>query len=199
VPTPISTLRTTTTPKKPIVDPRPPKFAAPKANITLPPNLGRPPVARDLIIKKGFDGLTREQAVAKVLAGLGTKVAPQNATLAKETAGEAFRNFNVAMSNTFLPGSPNNVFLKSLGNQQLTLLGTMSSIQPTVYKAVNPANGQTKYYARDWTGNFAELPKPPLNVVMEARLRLEPPGLVMSYPKWKNAALSGPLSTIVEL
>jgi hypothetical protein len=199
MPTPISTLRGTTKPAKPIVDPRPPKFATPKANITLPPNLGRPPTTKDLIIKKGFDGKTQAQAVESIMKGLTSKLDPRNEKFVRETAAVRFRDFNVAMSNSFVPNSPNNSLLKNLGNQQLSLLGTMSSLQPAVYKAVNPQTGVTKYYAKDWTGNYGELPKPPVNVVMEARLRLDPPGLVMSYPKWKNGALSGPTSTITEL
>ena len=198
MPKPISTLRTTTTPVKPaIVDPRPPKFATPKCIMTLPPNLGRPPTSKDLIIKKGFDGLTPDQGVAKIMGNLTSKLYGPNEAFVKQTASNAFRAFNVAMNNTIVPNSPNNAFVKSLGNQHVSLLATMS--EKTVYKAVNPADGSTKYYAKDWTGNFEEMAKPPSFVVMEARIRVDPPGLVMKYPKWKHDGLSGPTSTITEL
>ncbi len=181
-----------------VVDPRAPKYVAPKALIELPPNLGRPPKATDLIIRKGFDGLTPDAAVAKMRKALTGKVAPQNEALVLSTAKDRYRDFNVAMNNVFAPNSPNNQFVKSLAPAQVSMLGTMSSMTPVVYKAVS-SDGTTKYYSRDWSGNFAEQPKAPTNVVMEAKVRVEPPGLVMSYPKWKNAALAGQLVTITEM
>lgn len=196
-----STAATTSTSTTGVIGgkPKPVKFNKPLANITLPPNLGRPPRASDLIITKGFDGKTPQQAVDAILSSLQTPLAAQNKAMVTQTANDRFRDFNTAMNNCFTPNSPNNTFLKSLGDKQISLVGTMSMSQPTAYKAVDPKTGDTKYYARDWSGNFAELSKPPQNVVMEARLRLDPPGLAMTYPKWSSPSLSGPLSTITEM
>lgn len=175
-----------------IIDPRPPRYAEPKAQVTLPPNLGRPPKASDLVIKRGFDGKTPDQAVDTIRRRLTSPVLPTREEFLLATARERHRDFTVALNNVFTPGSPNEVFLKSLGNVQITVLGQMSLVTPIVYKAVNPASGETKHYTRDWTGNFAPLTEPLLSVVMEARVRIDPPGLIMKYPSWSNRGLSHP-------
>ncbi len=188
--------RAVTIPKA-IIDPRPPKFEEPKCEIQVPPNLGRPPRITDLIIARAYDGLTQGEATEKVLSKLTSSLAPQNKNFVSETIGRTFQTFNAVMGNSFLAGSPNNVFLKSLGNQQISLVGNMQW-ESSSYKVVNPQDGSTTYYARDWTGNYAKI-DPPKFVVMEARLRLDPPGLIMSYPTWRHDALSGEFTTITEL
>jgi hypothetical protein len=171
------------------------KFSQPKPNIELGPHPGRGPTAADFIIHKGFDGLAPEAATAKIVKNCTTKVAAQNQALVKTTAQRTYRDFNVAMNNVFTPNTPNNQFVKSLAPAQVWLVGAMNGI---FYKAVQP-DGTTAYYQRDWSGNFGPMAKPPPNVVMEAAVRTDPPGLVMTYPKWKNPALTGPLSTVTEL
>ncbi len=171
------------------------KFATPKPNIELGPHPGRGPTAADFIIHKGFDGLTPEAAVKKLVKNCTTKVAAENVNLVQTTAKRTHRDFNVAMNNVFTPNTPNNRFVKSLAPAQVSLVGAMNGV---FYKAVQPG-GATTWYQRDWSGNFSPMAKPPPNVVMEAAVRTDPPGLVMTYPKWKNPALSGPLTTITEL
>lgn len=175
-----------------------PAFKPPKPNITLPPNLNRPPKATDLIIKRGFDGLTPDAAVKKIRAALTSPLAPQNAALVESTARERYRDLNVALNNVFTPNTPNRKFLEGLKPSTLRVIGTMSSLNPVVYAVTTRGTPGVKYYSRDWSGNFAELPKPPGQVVMSAAIRLEPPGIAMTYPKWKNSALSGPTGTITE-
>lgn len=182
----------------PVVPPVP--FKAPKAIITLPPNLGRPPKATDLIITKGFDGLSPDRAVTRIRNKLTNTLAPQNKKLVEDTARRAHRDFNVALNNVFTPGSPNNKFVAQFAGRQVSVLGTMSSMNPVVYKVAGKGIEPTRYYARDWSGGFAEMGRPPTQVVMEAKLRLTPPGLVMEYPAWTNKALSSKqLTTIQEL
>lgn len=171
-----------------------------KPQIELPPNLGRPPKATDLIIKKGFDGLTPDRAVTRIRNKLTNTLAPENRKLVEDTARRAHRDFNVALNNVFTPGSPNNKFVQQFGNRQVSVLGTMSSLQPVVYKVEGRGMEPTRYYSRDWSGNFAEMQKPPGQVVMEAKVRLSPPGIAMDYPKWTNKALSAhQLTSITEL
>lgn len=175
-----------------------PAFKSPAPNITLPPNLNRPPKATDLIIKKGFDGLTPDAAVRKIRSALTSKLAPQNVALVENTARERYRDFNVALNNAFTPNTPNRKFLEGQGPGRIFVLGTMSSLNPVVYGVSTPGAPGMKYYSRDWSGSFSELPKPPGQVVMSAQLRLDPPGIAMTYPKWTNNALSGPTGTVTE-
>ena len=197
---PLAPLPTTPTiPSRPApLDPI--KYSKPQAVIELPPGLNRPPKATDLIIKKGFDGLPAQRAVGNIVSKLTTPLAPQNKKLVEDTALRAHRDFNVALNNVFTAGSPNNKFLAQFAGQNVSVLGTMSSMQPVVYKVEGKGTEPAKYYARDWSGNFAELQKPPGQVVMEAKVRLSPPGLSMNYPQWTNKALGTyPLTTITEL
>ncbi len=200
----VSRLGTLTDPSPVLTSPTAPrpttaKFATPKPNITLPPNLGRPPRATDLIIKRGFDGITPDAAVRKITANLTNALAPQNRALVESTARDRHRDFNVALNNVFTPNTPNRQFLEGLNPTSIAVIGTMSAMTPVVYEVKSAGQLKPKFYARDWSGRFSEIPKPPGNVVMSARVRLEPPGLSMSYPKWTNPALSGPLTTITEL
>lgn len=175
------------------------KFKEPQAVIELP-RLNRPPKATDLIIKKGFDGKTPDEAVATVVSKLATPLAPGNKKLVEDTAMRANRDFNVALNNVFSPGSPNNKFVAQFAGRTVSVLGTMSSMQPVVYKVEGRGMEPTRFYARDWSGNFSEMQKPPTQVVMEAKVRLSPPGIAMNYPQWSNKSLATyPLSTITEL
>lgn len=175
-------------------------YKAPKALIELPPNLGRPPKATDLIIKKGFDGMTPDRAVTRIRNTLTNKLHPNNKKLVEDTARRAFRDFNVALNNVFAPGSPNNKFVAQFAGRNVSVLGTMSSLNPVVYKVEGRGAEPARYFSRDWSGNFAEMQKPPTQVVMEAKVRLTPPGLAMEYPKWTNKALAAAqLTTITEL
>lgn len=199
-PLPTTTTTTPTIPSRP--SPLQPtiKFQPPQAVIELPKGLNRPPKATDLIITKGFDGLPPQRAVGNIVSKLTSPLAPQNKKLVEDTALRAHRDFNVALNNVFTAGSPNNKFLAQFAGQNVSVLGTMSSMQPVVYKVEGRGMEPTRYFSRDWSGNFAELQKPPGQVVMEAKVRLSPPGLSMSYPQWSNKALGTyPLTTITEL
>lgn len=199
-PAPLPTTPTTSTISGRPTPLDPVKFSPPQALIELPKGLNRPPKATDLIIKKGFDGLPPERAVGNIVSKLTTPLAPQNKKLVEDTALRTHRDFNVALNNVFTAGSPNNKFLAQFAGQNVSVLGTMSSMQPVVYKVEGRGMEPTRYFSRDWSGNFAEMQKPPGQVVMEAKVRLSPPGLSMSYPQWSNKALgSYPLTTITEL
>ncbi|GMU62295.1 MAG: hypothetical protein AMXMBFR34_40580 [Myxococcaceae bacterium] len=175
-------------------------YKEPKAVITLPPKLGRPPKATDLLIQKGFDGLSPDRAVTRIRNKLTNTLAPENRKLVEDTARRAHRDFTVALNNVFTPGSPNNKFVEQFAGRQVSVLGTMSALNPVVYKVEGKGLEPTRFYARDWSGRFAELGRPPNQVVMEAKVRLSPPGLAMDYPKWTNKALSSrQLTTIEEL
>ncbi|MEW5741707.1 MAG: hypothetical protein AB1938_22500 [Myxococcota bacterium] len=185
-----------------VPSPAPPTilYKPPKATIELPPGLNRPPRATDLIIKKGFDGLSPDRAVTRIRNKLTNTLAPQNRKLVEDTARRAHRDFNVALNNVFTPGSPNHRFLSQFAGRQVSVLGTMSTLNPVVYKVEGRGLEPTRFYSRDFSGNFAELQRPPTQVVIEAKVRLTPPGVAVEFPAWTNKALSQKqLTTIEEL
>jgi hypothetical protein len=187
---------TPTTPGR--IDPISKPLPAPTPDISLPPRLNRPPTPNDLIIKKTFDGLTPQQAEAKVRTAFKGSVAPQNEALVAGTVKQRVRDMQVALNNVFTPGTPNRRFLDSLQPAKINVLASLSSSNPIVYQ-VTKEGQPPKYYSKGWSGQFAELSKPPLQVVMNAELSLDPRGLRMKYPSWQNAGLAGPITTITEL
>lgn len=180
-----------------------PKAAGPlkllplQANITLPKKLSHPPTAADLIIKRTFDGLTPAAAARQITTHFRGTIAPQNKNLVDTTVAARVRDMQVALNNVFTTGTPNRQFLDSKQPADVTVLGSLSSSNPIVYQ-VTQLNAEPKYFTKSWSGGFVELPGPPGQVVMQARLNLEPARLRMTYPEWQNKGLSGPITTITE-
>lgn len=169
-----------------------------KANIRLPPKLNRPPTTADLIITKTFDGLTPKAAAKQITSHLSGKVAAQNKNLVDTTVTARVRDMQVALNNVFTKGTPNRQFLESKQPAEITVLGSLSSSNPIVYQVTSPGQ-EPKYFTKAWGGGgFTEMAKPPVQVVMEGRINLDPPGLRMTYPTWQNKALAGPITTITE-
>ena len=173
------------------------KLLPPRPDIRLPPKLGRPPTTNDLIIVRTFDGLTPQAAAGKISAAFQGTIAPQNQNLVDTTINARVRDMQVALNNVFTPGTPNRKFLEGLLPGEITLLGSLSSSNPIVYQVTQPGQ-DPKFFTRNWSGGFTDMAKPPIQVVMEARINLEPRGLRMTYLPWANKGLAGPITTITE-
>lgn len=184
-------------PRPAVIDPITKPLPKPKPNITLPPKLGRPPTTADLIIKRTFDGLTPAAAENKVRFAFQGTIAPENAKLVSTTISARVRDMQVALNNVFTKGTPNRAFLESKLPAEIQVLGSLSASTPICYQ-VTQRGQEPKYFTKNWSGGFVEMPKPPIQVVMKGKLTLEPMGLQMTYPKWQNKALAGPLTTITE-
>lgn len=169
-----------------------------KANLTLPPRLGRPPTANDLIINRTFDGLTPAAAAKEIHKHFSGTIAPQNKALVASTVDARVRDLTVALNNVFTSGSPNRQFLDGQQPAAITVLGSLSATNAIVYQVTKP-NQEPKYFTRAWSGGGFVETTAPKQVVMEARLSLDPPAQRITYPAWKNAALAGQLTTITEL
>lgn len=180
------------------IDPIRKPLPAPTPDITLPPRLGRPPTAADLIIKRTFDGLTPEQAEKKIFTALKGPVLAENRALVDGTIKQRVRDMQVALNNVFTPGTPNRRFLDSQMPAKINVIGSMSGSNPVVYQ-VTKEGQPPKYFTKGWSGGFTELTKPPIQQVMNAEISLEPRGIRMGYPAWENKALAGQLTTITEL
>jgi hypothetical protein len=168
-----------------------------KANITLPKKLNRPPTSADLIINKTFDGLTPKAAAKQVTTQFKGTIAPQNKNLVETTVTARVRDMQVALNNVFTKGTPNRRFLDSQQPAAIAVIASLSSSNAIVYKVTKP-NEEAKYFTRDWSGGFVQMPQPPIQVVMEGRISLDPPALRMTYPEWQNKALGGQITTITE-
>jgi hypothetical protein len=180
----------------PVVRPPPDPFKKPTFDMLIPDNLGRPATLADVTVKKGFDGLTPGQATDAVLKHLTTPLAAENKAFVTRQVGDVHKAFTMAVNNAFIAGSPNQKFIQTLISRDIAVVGSMTGSQPSLIRALLP-DGKQHYFAKNQAGAFVEV-APPRFVVMEARIRLQPPGVAVSYPEWKCDALSGPTSTITE-
>lgn len=168
-----------------------------KAQISLPPRLPHPPTAADLIITKTFDGLTPEAAAKKIKSSFRGAIAPQNQRLVDTTVNERVRDLQVALNNVFTKGSPNRKFLEGQLPAEIAVLASLSPSSRVVYK-LTPKGGEPQYFTKGWGGAIVPMQRPPLQVVAEARISLDPPGQRITYPRWENKALAGQITTITE-
>lgn len=173
------------------------------AKISVPSNLGRPPTSNDVTVEAGFDGVPAEQAALLVRARLTNTVDASNERFVARTIRDNHKAFTLAIGNLFAQGSPHATFAKSLGADKLTLLGTMSSLNPTILLAEKA--GAKTYYARGASGRYEPIETPKYAVTMRARIRLETgaagdpgQGVRTFYPAWSAKQLIGPTTVITE-
>jgi len=179
-------------------------FDAPTlAKISVPSNLGRPPTSNDVTVEAGFDGVAAAEALVIVRGRLTNTVDSSNESFVKRTITDNHKAFTLAVGNFFAQGSPHATFAKGLGAEKLTLLGTMSSVRPTILVAEKA--GVTSYYARGASGRYEPIDAPRYPVIMRARIRLETgaagdpgQGVRIFYPAWSAKVLTGPTTTIIE-
>lgn len=168
----------------------------PIPDIQLPDKLGRAPTANDLIINRTFDGLTLQAAVQKIKANFQGTVSPHYTPLVDETLNARVRNMQAVLNNVFTPKTPNNRCLTELLPADITILSSLSSLAPVVYQ-VRQLNQEPKNYILGRSGVFEELAQLPKNIVMQAKVTLEPVGLLMTYPAWNNRSLSEPGGAVI--
>lgn len=174
-----------------------PGFDAPTlAKISVPENLGRPPTANDVVVEAGFDGMPAADAAKLVRARLTNTVMASKESFVGQTIKDTHKAFTLAVSNLFAQGSPHAAFVQSLGAEKLTMLGTMSSLKPTILVAEKA--GATTYYARGASGRYESIAVPTYPVIMRAKIRLataaaDDPGqgVRVFYPAWSAKVLSG--------
>lgn len=167
------------------------------ARLSVPDNLGRPPNSNDVTVEAGFDGKTPDEVLAIVRSRITNEIDPRNDRFVGDTLRTNHKAFTIAVGNLFAQGSPHAAFAARLGADRLTMLGTMSSVTPTILMAEKA--GTTTYYARGAQG-YAPIDTPRYAVVMRARIRLgaEGQGVRLFYPAWSASALSGPTAVIIE-
>jgi len=178
-----------------------PGFDSPtQARLAYPENLGRPPTSADVTVEAGFDGKSPAEVSAIVRGRLTNVVDSTNEAFVTQTIAAAHKAFTIAVGNMFAQSSPPASFASSLGAESLTMLGTMSALNPTILVAVK--GGQPTYYARGASGAYEAIATPRYPVIMRARIRLgtdaQEQGVRLFYPAWSAKVLSGPTTTIIE-
>jgi hypothetical protein len=170
-------------------------------HMEVPDNLGRQPMFEDVIIHKGLDGRSPSQAVERVRSKLATPLHPSNVGLIQKTALITHKAFTLAVNNAFIEGSPANRLIKGeLAGADVSILGVMSQVQPTVLMAKVPGERTARFYAPTPGGGYQRIEKLSYSVVMKARLEKGVEGGVrVSYHQWNHPALAGETTTVTEI
>ena len=166
------------------------------ARLSVPDHLPHPPTANDVTVVAGFDGLAPDAASAIVRSRLTNTVDPSNERFTNDTIRATHKAFTIALGNLFAQGSPHAVFVKNLGADQLTLIGTMSAVKPTILVAVK--GGATTYYARGDSGGYEAIDTPKYPIIMRSKVQLDPQGVRLFYPAWSAKVLEKPTGTVIE-
>ncbi len=182
-----------------IQPPKPPQYTRPQYDVLIKQRPGVTPTLRDITVRKGFDGLTPDEVVKKVLSLNQTPVHPSNQRFIEKHIEEQHRAFTVGVSNALVWGSPSNKVLGALGVNEFRALGTLQGSQAVVFEVRRPDQINASYYGLNAAGKFAEVAAPTQPIVMEAAIRLKPAGVAINYPGWRAPVLSGPTSNIEEL
>lgn len=174
-----------------------PGFDPPTAGrLSVPDNLGRPPTSADVTVEAGFDGRSPDEVLTIVRGRLTNVVDASNVRFVAQTIKDNHKAFTLAVGNVFAQGSPHAAFARSLGADKLTMLGTMSALNPTVLVADKA--GAKSYYARGASGRYELIAAPRYPVIMRAGVQLEPQGVRVFYPAWSAKVLTGPTTVIIE-
>lgn len=176
----------------------------PRVALAIPPNLGRLPTEKEVIVEGGFDGKTPQEAVAIVRSRLTNTVHSSNERFVTQTITDNHKAFTLALNNFFVFVSKHRIFASQLNADKLSVIGTMSALHPT-YLIAEKA-GVTTYYTRGERGVYEAVAKPTYPVIMRARIRIinsgapgQPPaGVRVFYPAWSAKVLAGPTSEIIE-
>jgi hypothetical protein len=174
----------------------PPTFA----DIELPP--GMAPTADNVQVNKGFDGKTPNEAFAIVKSHILNKVAPQNDTFVETTIKTNHKAFTLAVGNLFAQASPYVAWLDTLDADRITMLGTISAVNPTVIM-VEKAGKPTAYFARGDSNAYESFDWPHYKypILMRARIRRtsDPAGqgVRIYYPPLVAKVLVNPIGAVI--
>ena len=100
------------------------------------------------------------------------------------------------MSNAFTPGSPLANFLGQSPSAAFTVCGTMSKVMPAVIRMEVPH--RPAVYIKRGPAGYEPIDKMTSPIIMEARLQMDPAGVMVKYPRWAAKVLSAPTTTITE-
>jgi len=172
------------------------------SGITLKAGVAKPTLD-DVTITAGVDGQAPSFALTTVRSKLTTPVAAQNSGFVDKTILATHKAFTIAVSNMYVAGSPPNKMISpggDLAGADITVLGVMSAVHPTVIMAKKPGERVSRFFVPAGGGAYDELKTMPYSVIMKARLQDGAQGgMRVTYQTWSNKTLGEQLTTITEL
>lgn len=171
------------------------------AEIVIPDDMIGPISTDTVRIDAGFDGLSPSDALRIVRGRVPNDIHRENEQFLRDTIATTHRAFTLGVNNLFVKSAPFGSWLRGLGADKITLLGTMSALHPTVL--VTEKAGVATYWFRSAQGyepiEWATYHYP---ILMRAHVRLETdpegPGVRVFYPACPLKVLEAPTGITVE-
>lgn len=171
------------------------------ADIAIPEDVLITPTFDTVQVNAGFDGMSPDDVVRLVRNRVPNEIYRANEQFLLKTIRTTHKSFTLGIGNLFVQNAPFASWLRGLQADEITLLGTMSAIHPTVLKTKK--DGVETYWFRNAQGyesvNWATYHYP---IIMRAHVRLETDpagqGVRIYYPACPMKALEGPTSTVEE-
>jgi hypothetical protein len=171
------------------------------AQIEVPEIIGVPPTIDSVQVNAGFDGMSPDDVVRLVRGRVPNDIYRDNEQFLLGTIRTTFKSFTLGIGNLFVANAPFASWLRGLQADEITMLGTMSAIHPTVLKTKK--DGVESYWVRNAQGYEAiDWPTYHYPIIMRAHVRLETDpagqGVRVFYPACPLKVLEGPTSITVE-
>lgn len=171
------------------------------ADIEIPDTIGITPTFDTVKVNAGFDGMPTDDAVRLVRNRVPNNIYRDNEQFLLQTIRTTHKSFTLGVGNLFVENAPFASWLRGLQADEITLLGTMSALHPTVLKTKKA--GVETYWFRNAQGyeaiDWATYHYP---IIMRAHIRLETDpagqGVRIFYPACPMKALEGPTSIVDE-
>lgn len=172
------------------------------AQIEVPDVLLGTPITIDTVrVEAGFDGLSPDDVRRLVRARVPNNIHRENEQFLQTTIVTTHKSFTLGVGNLFAPNAPFASWLRNLGAEKITMLGTMSAIHPTVL--LTEKAGVKSYWVRNAQGyepiDWARYHYP---IIMRAHIRLETDpagqGVRIYYPACPLKVLEQPTYIVTE-
>ena len=176
-------------------------FVVPAFEMQVPDRLLHPPTMNDVVVRKGFDGRTPDEALEQVLQNLGNPLDPQNRSFVERTILHTHKVFTLSVNNALTVGGPLRPQLERMAQAgaQVTVVGTMSAEHPVVYEVSHP-NQEPQRFVTGPGGTLQRLSAGELiaPAILRADLHFRPDGVRIQYPLWNAPVLAAPTGTVTE-
>jgi hypothetical protein len=171
------------------------------AQIEVPDILGVPATSDTVKVNAGFDGMSADDVLRLVRGRVPNNIHRDNEQFLLQTIRTTFKAFTLGIGNLFVESAPFASWLRGLQADEITMLGTVSAIHPTVLKTKK--DGVESYWVRNAQGyEPIDWPTYHYPILMRAHVRLETDpagqGVRVFYPACPLKVLESPTSITVE-
>lgn len=160
------------------------------------------PVTSETVrVDAGFDGMSPDDARRLVRNRVPNNIHRENEAFLNDTIARTHKAFTLGIGNLFVANAPFAGWLRGLGADKITMLGTMSTIHPTVL--LTEKGGVKSYWIRNSSGyEPIDWPTYHYPIIMKGYVRLETDpegqGIRIFYPACPLKVLESSTHVVVE-